>query len=68
MIRNMPPFTNLRTQELTLHSKIIYLCYICKRLFILNKHLGKLLSLIRADSHYIPQQENPVWSISNLKR
>lgn len=65
----MAPLNNLSPRELTCNSnKIIYLCYVCKRLFILNKHLCKLLSLIRADSHYVPQQENPVWSIPNLKR
>lgn len=43
------------------------LCNVSEWLFILNQHLGELKALLWTDPHYIPQQEDPVWSVAHLQ-
>ena len=49
------------------YSRFPHLGDICQRLLILHQHLGKLLSLVRADPHDVPQQEDPVRGVAHLE-
>lgn len=59
----------MRSQcEYILNVGEFYLCDVSKWFFILNQHLGELEALFGTDPHYVPQQEDPVWSVAHLHK
>lgn len=44
------------------------LCDVSQWLLVLDEHLGKLQALFWVDSHHIPEQKDPIWSVAHLEK